>query len=88
MKYNYSLISPFQFQDLVIHVLNCLVWLPKPSLKGMMVAETLVLMVKLYYSESDGHSYKKILCIGYDISILLTHSSSKFIRFLYHDGGL
>ncbi|CNI36725.1 DUF2326 domain-containing protein [Yersinia bercovieri] len=41
-----------------------------------------------YTSESDGHSYKKILCIGYDISILLTYSSSKFIRFLYHDGGL
>ncbi|CAI2516027.1 Uncharacterized protein conserved in bacteria (DUF2326) [Serratia liquefaciens] len=41
-----------------------------------------------YTSESDGHSYKKILCIGFDIAVLLSYSSKKFIRFLYHDGGL
>lgn len=38
--------------------------------------------------ESDGHSYKKILCIGFDLAVLIAYSRKKFVRFLYHDGGL
>lgn len=38
--------------------------------------------------ESDGHSYKKILCIGFDLAVLISYSRKKFVRFLYHDGGL
>ncbi|WP_421866633.1 DUF2326 domain-containing protein [Motiliproteus sp.] len=38
--------------------------------------------------ESDGYSYKKILCMGYDLAVNLAYSDSQFIRFLYHDGGL
>lgn len=41
-----------------------------------------------YTGESDGHTYKKILCIGYDISVMIAYSNAKFIKFLYHDGGL
>jgi len=39
-------------------------------------------------SESDGHSYKKILCMGYDLAISLAYSGQDFVRFMYHDGGL
>lgn len=39
-------------------------------------------------SESDGHSYQKILCIGYDIAVLCAYLDKKFLRFIYHDGGL
>lgn len=39
-------------------------------------------------SESDGHSYQKILCMGYDISVISSYLDKKFIRFIYHDGGL
>ncbi len=39
-------------------------------------------------SESEGHSYQKILCMGYDISIVTSYLSESFIRFIYHDGGL
>ncbi|WP_339467473.1 DUF2326 domain-containing protein [Pseudomonas sp. EL_65y_Pfl1_R83] len=38
--------------------------------------------------ESDGHSYKKILCIGFDLAVMSAYSEEKFVRFLYHDGGL
>lgn len=38
--------------------------------------------------ESDGYSYKKILCIGFDLAVMSAYSDMKFVRFLYHDGGL
>ena len=38
--------------------------------------------------ESDGYSYKKILCIGFDLAVISAYSDMKFVRFLYHDGGL
>ncbi|HCE1499460.1 TPA: DUF2326 domain-containing protein [Vibrio parahaemolyticus] len=38
--------------------------------------------------ESDGHSYKKILCMGYDLSVSFAYSNADFVRFIYHDGGL
>ena len=38
--------------------------------------------------ESDGHSYRKILCIGFDLAVLIAYTGQKFVRFLYHDGGL
>ena len=41
-----------------------------------------------YTSEADGHSYKKILCIGYDLAMIQAYSSSDFVRFMYHDGAL
>ncbi|MBU9848052.1 DUF2326 domain-containing protein [Rahnella ecdela] len=41
-----------------------------------------------FTSESDGCSYKKILCMGYDLAISLAYSNKNFIRFIYHDGGL
>jgi uncharacterized protein YydD (DUF2326 family) len=41
-----------------------------------------------FTSESDGHSYKKILCIGYDIAVIISYKNDSFIRFIYHDGGL
>lgn len=41
-----------------------------------------------FTSESEGHSYKKILCMAFDISVYLAYVNDKYIRFLYHDGGL
>lgn len=39
-------------------------------------------------SESDGHSYKKYLCMAFDLALLINYSSSSFYRFVYHDGAL
>lgn len=41
-----------------------------------------------FTSEDDGYSYKKILCIAYDIAVNIAYKNSDFIRFTYHDGGL
>ncbi|PPK53553.1 uncharacterized protein YydD (DUF2326 family) [Marinobacter persicus] len=33
-----------------------------------------------------GHTYKKLLCVAFDLSILRVHLGGKFPRWLYHDG--
>lgn len=39
-------------------------------------------------SEADGTSYKKLLCVAFDIALLVSYSSHSFYRFVYHDGVL
>lgn len=41
-----------------------------------------------FTSESDGHSYKKILCIAYDLAVCTAYQDKSYMRFLYHDGAL
>ena len=38
--------------------------------------------------ESDGNTYKKLLCMAFDISILIHYANKSFYRFVYHDGAL
>lgn len=33
-----------------------------------------------------GHSYRELLCIGFDLAILLSHIKDRFPRFVFHDG--
>lgn len=33
-----------------------------------------------------GHTYRKLLCIAFDLAVLRSHLSSKFPRFVFHDG--
>ncbi len=33
-----------------------------------------------------GHTYRKLLCIAFDMAVLRTHINDKFPRFTYHDG--
>ena len=39
-------------------------------------------------SEADGTSYKTLLCVAFDIALLVSYSSHSFYRFVYHDGVL
>ncbi len=39
-------------------------------------------------SESDGHTYKKLLCISFDIAVNQVYKNKKYIHFIYHDGFL
>lgn len=41
-----------------------------------------------FTAESKGASYKKMLCIAFDVSLLKAYSSKSFYRFAYHDGSL
>lgn len=33
-----------------------------------------------------GHTYRKLLCIAFDLAVLRTHLDQKFPRFVFHDG--
>lgn len=33
-----------------------------------------------------GHTYRKLLCIAFDMAVLRAHQDDKFPRFVYHDG--
>lgn len=33
-----------------------------------------------------GHTYRKLLCIAFDLAVLRAHMDEKFPRFVYHDG--
>ncbi|QCE35671.1 DUF2326 domain-containing protein [Acetobacteraceae bacterium] len=39
-------------------------------------------------SADDGHTYRKLLCIAFDMAILKSHLIDKFPRFTFHDGAL
>lgn len=39
-------------------------------------------------SESQGTTYKKLLCVAFDLSLLINYSDKSFYRFVYHDGVL
>jgi uncharacterized protein YydD (DUF2326 family) len=37
-------------------------------------------------SADMGHTYRKLLCIAFDMAVLRAHLDGKFPRFVYHDG--
>lgn len=37
-------------------------------------------------SADHGHTYRKLLCIAFDLAVLRAHLDEKFPRFVYHDG--
>jgi len=37
-------------------------------------------------SADRGHTYRKLLCIAFDLAVLRAHLDDKFPRFVYHDG--
>ena len=39
-------------------------------------------------SESQGTTYKKLLCVAFDLSLLVNFSDKSFYKFVYHDGVL
>lgn len=39
-------------------------------------------------AQGKGHSYEKMLCITFDISVLIAYHKSSFYKFVYHDGAL
>ncbi|WP_375088755.1 DUF2326 domain-containing protein [Peribacillus sp. RS7] len=39
-------------------------------------------------SKSDGYSYRKMLCVCFDLAVLLNYPTEKFYQFAYHDGSL
>ena len=38
--------------------------------------------------QGRGHTYKHILCIAFDLAVLIAYSNEPFFHLVYHDGGL
>ena len=41
-----------------------------------------------FSSEADGTTFKKLLCMAFDLAILSEYAGSRFCHFIYHDGAL
>lgn len=39
-------------------------------------------------SKSDGYSYRKMLCVCFDLAVLINYPTNKFYQFIYHDGSM
>ncbi|MCJ8328311.1 MAG: DUF2326 domain-containing protein [Campylobacterales bacterium] len=39
-------------------------------------------------SESDGHTYKKLLCMAFDLAVSQVYKDAQYCKFIYHDGFL
>jgi uncharacterized protein YydD (DUF2326 family) len=39
-------------------------------------------------AEGKGNTYQKMLCISFDLAVLVAYSKNSFYRFVYHDGAL
>ena len=37
-------------------------------------------------NEADGTSYKKLLCVAFDLAMVRAHLGGAFPRFIFHDG--
>ncbi|WP_026894726.1 DUF2326 domain-containing protein [Clostridiisalibacter paucivorans] len=37
-------------------------------------------------SKADGYSYKKMLCVCFDLALLMNYKDNRFFEFVYHDG--
>lgn len=41
-----------------------------------------------FSSEADGTTFKKLLCMAFDLAILAEYAGNRFYHFIYHDGAL
>jgi len=58
-----------------------------PNLQGHLEFKAEILDESGNTTSADlGHTYRKLLCIAFDMAILRAHINEKFPRFIYHDG--
>lgn len=58
-----------------------------PNKKGHLEFRAEILDASGNATSADlGHTYRKLLCIAFDLAILRAHLDDKFPRFVYHDG--
>lgn len=65
---------------------NAIISLPQNSLGNVEFHATCQNDEQMDTSEAEGTSYKKLLCMAFDLAILVFYSSKSFFRFVYHDG--
>jgi uncharacterized protein YydD (DUF2326 family) len=78
------------FNEIVFHVVgkNAVLAVRLNSAKGIEFTAEFIGESGLATSDDRGTSYKKLLCVAFDLAMLRTHLDVNFPRFVYHDGAL
>jgi len=76
------------FNEIVEEVLNRKALLSvSPNKEGHLEFKAEILDESGNTTSADrGHTYRKLLCIAFDLALLRAHLDEKFPRFVYHDG--
>jgi uncharacterized protein YydD (DUF2326 family) len=92
-KQNSEQKSPFSairlfFSEIVEEVINRKALLSvSPNQEGHLEFKAEILDESGNATSADlGHTYRKLLCIAFDMAVLRSHIDEKFPRFIYHDG--
>jgi uncharacterized protein YydD (DUF2326 family) len=82
------LCNPLFFSEIVEEVIDRKALLSvSPNLAGHLEFKAEILDESGNATSADrGHTYRKLLCIAFDLAILRAHMDDKFPRFVYHDG--
>lgn len=77
-----------EFTDIAQRVLgkNALISVDTNGENHIEFKEELLNDVGLSTSGNRGHSYKKLLCVAYDLALQKAHLSDKYPHFVFHDG--
>jgi len=78
----------FYFSDIIEQVIAHKALLSVfPNSNGHLEFKAEILDDKGRATSADlGHTYRKLLCVAYDLAVLRAHIHEKFPRFVYHDG--
>jgi len=79
------------FNDIIEKILNtnALISLKQNTEGNIEFEANIQNPVSLSITEEDyGNSYRKLMCIAFDLSLLINFSNESFYRFAYHDGAL
>ena len=78
----------FYFSDIIEQVIAHKALLSvSPNSNGHLEFKAEILDDKGRATSADlGHTYRKLLCVAYDLAVLRAHIHEKFPRFVYHDG--
>lgn len=78
----------FLFSEIVDDVISRKALLSvSPNSKGHLQFKAEILDESGNSTSADmGHTYRKLLCIAFDLSVLRAHLNEKFPRFVFHDG--
>lgn len=78
------------FSELVEEVINRKALLSvSPNTEGHLYFKAEILDESGSTTSADlGHTYRKLLCIAFDMALFRAHLDQKFPRFVYHDGAL
>lgn len=78
------------FNDIVKSVINRSAFIGASFNKeGNLEVTAEILGLSNEMSGADGgHTYKKLLCMAFDLAVLKTHFAHNFPRFVFHDGAL